>query len=341
MESARESQSYRAKSKESSISTRKPVSPAIPIDNCDNGGNSTSQFICPKPIENLVSARKSISLATPIEQTNIAMCNGAANQSIKLWNHIISHPDDNINDTFELLVVEGKEKTVYSLNATETESVSKNGSSLKIGQVFGSVNDKFVENLLIDRTKSEQKIHQAQDTTQKRLMQNPANLNQSRIVNDSQTAKKKTATTNVVISKHEVDLRCNFCLKLCEKFDELKEHMFTEHKFSFVCDICFEPFKFRGPYDHHRAGLSSFPCKINGSRPYICIVDPPVILLKNNQVHAFKCKHCKLAFFNQKNYVQHAQKHATNFRCKRCQSSKPISAEQMILHLLSCNNKNH
>lgn len=247
-----------------------------------------------------------------------------------------------MHHTFELLVVEGKDKTVYSLKAIENESVSTNDSSLKIGLVFGSVNDEFVDNLLIDRTKSEQMMHQTQNIiTQKKLIETPAKLNQSRNVNDSQTFKIKTAIANerVVISKYEVDLRCNFCLKSCEKFDELEEHMFTEHRFSFVCDICFEPFKFRGAYDCHRTGISSVPCKVNASRPYICIVDRPVILLKNNEVHAFKCRHCKLAFFNQKNYVQHAQKHATSFRCKRCQSSKPISADQMILHLLSCDNR--
>lgn len=312
-------------------------SPAITNEHRDNEASSAKQFIRPKPIESLVSTRKSTTGATPNEQTNIVLSNGATNQSIKLWNHIISNPDDNMNDTFELLVVEGKDRPVFSLKVTETESLPTNGPTLKIDQVFGSINEDFVENLLIDRTKSDQ----MQNTTPKRLIQTPANLNQSRIVNDSRTDKKKTAKASerFAISKHEVDLRCNFCLKLCRKFDELKEHMFTEHRFSFVCNICFEPFKFRGAYDCHRAAISSSPCKVNASRPYICIVDPPVILLKNKQVHAFKCRHCKLAFFNQKNYVQHAQKHATSFRCKRCQSSKPIPAEQMILHLLSCDNR--
>lgn len=128
-----------------------------------------------------------------------------------------------------------------------------------------------------------------------------------------------------------LDFRCNHCLQYNENLMQLKSHMARIHDETFLCDTCHRSFKLFDSYQSHQ-NVKCCAAAANSSRKYTSLIDPPIILMKNN-VRAYKCKHCHFAFYHQKNYCHHAQKHATHFRCKICTHSKPMLAAEMCTHL--------
>lgn len=142
------------------------------------------------------------------------------------------------------------------------------------------------------------------------------------------------------------DYRCNICLTFNDSNVQYREHMQRKHGFRVVCEQCHEAFNHQQAFLNHLkvdsdsgvtiSGRPLFKSKCslsaNASRTYICIVEPPIILMRNEKVFAFRCKYCDLAFQTQRNYVQHAQRHAKQFRCKRC-PTKPLNIDLMREHL--------
>lgn len=283
----------------------------------------------------------------PIQKSNESTSIRNADAPVKLWNSIMQPTDVDPNSSLELMVVSSKEdksreNTIYSLKTNGKQSAVSEKPPLQIDQVFEGVNDDFVKNLLANKSKKFQEIQHNPPT---KLAKVSSNTNQNEISNNARRIKANESmsempTVNDPVSgkrkpdMHGMDLRCNYCLESSDSFYEHKTHMNMKHGYTFVCDICREPFKTRSAYDAHHSRKSCVN-NLNASRPYICIVEPPVILIRENKLHAFKCKHCQLAFVNQKNYVQHAQRHATKFRCKICHQSKPMTAIEMKSHLLS------
>lgn len=131
------------------------------------------------------------------------------------------------------------------------------------------------------------------------------------------------------------DYRCNMCLAFNDDFDMFKQHMKVKHRAVFVCDVCHLSFLSKTPFDIHKFTKQCDVSKINSLRKFTTLIDPPIVLMKNN-IRAFKCKHCSFAYYNQKNYCHHAQRHATHFRCKsfECSSLSPMTAHAMSAHLL-------
>lgn len=136
------------------------------------------------------------------------------------------------------------------------------------------------------------------------------------------------------------DYRCNICLTFNDSNLQYCEHMLRKHGFRVICEQCHEAFNHQQAFIHHMkvdfsggAGRS-LKCSLpaNAGRTYICIVEPPIILMRDEKVFAFRCKHCDLAFQTQRNYVQHAQRHAKQFRCKKC-PTKPLNIDLMREHL--------
>lgn len=269
---------------------------------------------------------------------------GQPKPPVKLWNDVMQK---NAKKPIELLVISNgnqtnKDNSVICLKPTEQrniENAKENSSALKIGQVFESVSDEFVEDLLVEKASS---LSPMLDTLVKQIATDQngskpakgvpdANLNRVHL-NDTDANR-----TRIIYEANEAcfDYRCNICLQFNDSFTEFKSHMFRIHQYALTCQACHESFITRSEYNDH---LTNATCRHqpNSKRSFICIVDPPVVLMKNDKVFAFRCKHCDLAFKNQRNYVQHAQRHARMFRCKRCEKSKAVFLPQMQQHL-----KNH
>lgn len=129
----------------------------------------------------------------------------------------------------------------------------------------------------------------------------------------------------------QLDFRCNICLKFNETFQEFTNHMRVTHDLEYSCKTCHSSFGSRTEYENH-APNQQCTNAANRDRMYLSILDPPVILKKNNDVLGFKCKHCQKMFLNQRNYCEHGQQHARYFRCKICMST-PMTASAMSTHL--------
>lgn len=286
-----------------------------------------------RAIESLGSTTERVSNVSPHQVADTintkTVNNVAENAPVKLLNQIHA-PDSKANDSLELIAIpntNSKDQTVFSLTSNNINSTN-NCSTLKIGQVFESVNDEFVEKLLIQ---NQSQSKNESDPKKEILIQVSTSPTSKQTISAKNTLKRGTIRFVPQTDQRCLDFRCNLCLTFTDTMYAYKDHMFSIHGFTIVCDICHEPFKTRQTYEEHRATCSS--SNISASRPYICIVDPPVVLLKGNQVHAYKCHNCKLAFFNRKSYVQHAQRHSHQFRCKQCTNLKAMTALELRSHL--------
>lgn len=207
------------------------------------------------------------------------------------------------------------------------ENATDNSSTLKINQVFEGVSEDFVEDLLIEGTQPPPS------------MECPSSLFDDlvkEVATDKQTI--DTGSSVKIIPGADAtcsDYRCNICLEFSETLNQYKTHMCQAHSRPWICCVCHAGFKSQTEYFAHLPANKLVKCKLspNGNRSFICIVDPPIILMKNQKVFAFRCKHCKdVAFQNQRNYVQHSQRHAQMFRCKKC-PTKPLTVDMMRQHL--------
>lgn len=264
---------------------------------------------------------------------------GNSDQPVKLWNNVMQK---NTDKTLDYLVVSNKEdaskdNAVFCIKPTEEliENAKENGSALKIDQVYECVSDEFVEDLLIEKRAHSSTVS---NTSSSPLLDTLVNEVQNTAAAPKQTNKDtaKSSERKVKFSPTEedcLDYRCNMCLQFNQSFAEYKSHMMQWHCYNHVCDTCRGVFKSRHQYHDHLDASMKCVEKENASRSFVCIVDPPVILMRNGKVFAFRCKHCNVAFHNQRNYVQHAQRHAKLFRCKTCPSAKSMSASFMQKHL--------
>lgn len=211
------------------------------------------------------------------------------------------------------------------------EQAVNNSSTLKIGQVFECVNDDFVEDLLeLEKTAQSPPSENCETSLFDDLLEE--------IVKEKPTTQPVTSLSNSVrivqgADESCSDYRCNICLEFSDSLQDYKLHMERSHALRWVCDKCHGGFLRLADYNNHMSTGRACRLSANASRSFICIVDPPIILMKNQKVFAFRCKHCKdVAFQNQRNYVQHAQRHAQLFRCKKC-PTKPLPSHLMKLHL--------
>lgn len=249
-----------------------------------------------------------------------------SNNPIKLWNNVMQK--NNTEKDLEYLVVANTEdasidKSVFCLKPTNTmvEHATENSSVLKIDQVYECVSDEFVEDLLVEKRPTPSVSPLLDNLIRKqKVMQ----------------TRKPSAPINFIPPSNDKcsDFRCNICLEFNDSYGQYKSHMSREHQYTFICENCHDVFRTRQLFDLHlNPRTMRCDCPENSKRTFICIVDPPVILMKNNRVFAFRCKHCSVAFQNQRNYVQHAQRHAKQFRCKLCPSAKPMTSTAMQAHL--------
>lgn len=253
-------------------------------------------------------------------------------QPVKLWNNMMQI---NSKKPLELKITVQKNRPTYDktsrklpvLQPTEEliENTDESGSLLKIDQVYESVSEEFVEDLLEDITNPSRESSESSSPLLDTLVKE--------VETDDSTSNK-----NVVTFVHEkaescLDYRCSICLVFNSTYRQYQQHMLNEHDHSFICEQCHSPFTTQNMFVQHLNESGGKCCRsTNSDRPYICIVDPPIILMRNEKVFAFRCKHCNLAFQNQRNYVQHAQRHAKLFRCKKC-PTKPLPMDLMRQHL--------
>lgn len=258
----------------------------------------------------------------------------ADNNPVKLWNNVIQK--NSTGKDLDYLVVANPEETrtdesVFCLKPTKEviEHATENSSVLRIDQVYESVSDEFVEDLLVEKRPTS--ASPLSDTLVKEAVDKPAAAKNGAV----QSKKSANPITFIPSSNNKcTDFRCNICLAFNETFDEFKTHMHRQHQYNFVCDRCHDSFRTHQLYDLHlNPATKECVNPENSKRTFICIVDPPVILMKSNKVFAFRCKYCSVAFHNQRNYVQHAQRHAKLFRCKLCPQAKAMSATAMQQHL--------
>lgn len=277
---------------------------------------------------------------TSDQSTPIVTEKSDTNQPVKLWNNVMQRK---VDKPLDYLVVSNKEdanrdNAVFCIKPTEEliENAKENGSVLKIDQVYECVSDEFVEDLLVERTP---RPSSASNTSPSPLLDTLVNEVQNIITSpkptNNQTEKTSERKLTFASPSDEdcSDYRCNVCLRFNQTFAEYKIHMMKSHFYSYVCEKCRDVFKNRNLYYDHLDSKMKCVRRENSSRAFVCIVDPPVILMRNSKVFAFRCRHCNVAFHNQRNYVQHAQRHAKLFRCKICPSAKTMSAPFMQRHL--------
>lgn len=290
-----------------------------------------------KPIEKSKNGIEKDGQAVTINGTKSAL-------PVKLWNKVMQI--NTTEKTLDYLVVSNKDdanknNSVFCLKQTEEviEHATENSSTLKIGQVFECVSDEFVEDLLVEKSDqipaSTAFTPVAPNKTPSTLLDTLVKEVAGKRSNPSDVQKGQTKTLTFVPSSNSActDFRCNICLYFNDTFDEYKAHMCRTHHYNYVCEKCHDVFRTQRTFDLHLDSTGTCTHPENMRRIFICIVDPPVILMKNNKVFAFRCKHCSLAFYNQRNYVQHAQRHAKQFRCKKCPTTKGMSASLMQTHL--------
>lgn len=128
-----------------------------------------------------------------------------------------------------------------------------------------------------------------------------------------------------------MDLRCNICVFLSKTPIEFTEHMLHEHNKPFVCRVCHKIFNSKAYLEIHKAD-GNCSNKLNADRSYVCIVPAPKVVIENNE-KALHCKSCPHVFPDERNYVHHAQQHATRFRCKLCKEHQVFNMDDMKKHL--------
>lgn len=332
------------------IESLKELNQSVPSNNSTNAVkivNGTVSMKTPNlPLSVKVSTRPVLRPAIPMNTNAVENRSNASDQPVKLWNDVIQKNAPSKKQLELLVITNGSKATmdesIICLKPTKNnviENATDNSSSLKIGQVYESVSDEFVEDLLIDKTASVTSPSPMLDTLVKEITTEQNKAKDAAKIPDANLEKCNIDDTSanqirIINDSHEAcfDFRCNICLHFSETFNQFKEHMLNCHQYSFTCQICHEPFITRIEYNGHIRNGACYKAP-NSKRSFICIVDPPVILMKNEKVFAFRCKHCSLAFKNQRNYVQHAQRHAKLFRCKRCTGNKAMVLGQMRNHL--------
>lgn len=264
--------------------------------------------------------------------------------SMRLLNGSVQSIRQKESDELNMIVVtsnrnESKNQTTYSLkkvtnNTAIIEPATTNQSPLQIEQVFEGVNETFVENLLIDKSKQQQQAKNKLKSTLSPLLDSIVEQVANR--QNAPQPRKQNPEPVVFVDANSsacLDLRCNICLELCSTSKSFEEHMINKHDYPYVCSTCHETFKSLTSFAKHAQSKGLCIQSMNRSRPYNCIVPAPTILFKDNMIDAFKCKHCRYAFYDQKLYVQHAQRHSTLFRCKLCKLAKAMEIEKMRFHL--------
>lgn len=281
-------------------------------------------------------------------------------QPVKLWNNMMSKAT--VEPSLKVHVsTRNSLQGFTAIQENPVENDANDGTSLlKIGQVFEGVSDDFVEDLFLETAVPSSPSTQTMsaptppstpqplqmqplqssspllDTLVKEMEHDPNNGIQTATVNDDNV---KLVTIVQNDDKSCADYRCNICLNFNDSKLQYREHMLRKHGFRVICERCHDAFNHQQAFiDHFKYdssdGVGSMKCALsaNANRTYICIVEPPIILMRNEKVFAFRCKYCDLAFQNQRNYVQHAQRHAKLFRCKQC-PTKPLNIDLMREHL--------
>lgn len=290
---------------------------------------------------------------------------------VKLWNNMMPKA---ANEPLRIHVsVKTRETRQDNSDATFSLEVPQEGpigsdasngaSTLKIGQVFESVDEDDMVDLLqmVPSPSSQpvseptpppqsppplmiQSVHSSASPMLDTLVKEVAHDAQSKDKNGMLTAYLNDDTVKLVKivqngDKSCADFRCNTCLTFNDSHLQYREHMLQEHGCKVICERCHEAFNHQQAFINHLKldgvpGARSMKCSLspNANRYYICIVEPPIILMRNEKVFAFRCKYCDLAFENQRAYVQHAQRHARLFRCKKC-PTKPLNIDLMREHL--------
>lgn len=260
-----------------------------------------------------------------------------SDQPVKLWNNVMQKRTDKPLDYQFVSNKEdaNKNKSVFCIKPTEEliENSKENGSALKIDQVYECVSDEFVEDLLIEKSARSSSVSSASPLLDTLVTEVQNTANTPKPTNNQIEKASERKLTFAPSDEDCSDYRCNICLGFNQTFAQYKSHMMEVHFYNHVCDKCRDVFKSRNLYYDHLDSSMKCVRKENASRSFVCIVDPPVILMRNSKVFAFRCKHCNVAFHNQRNYVQHAQRHAKQFRCKICPAAKTMSAPFMQRHL--------
>lgn len=303
-----------------------------------NGGNTQHQAVAKKRVtmQQQQPVKKLIPIAPnpnkPSLRTYPAVeSQPSAKQPIKLWNNVMQQKENPPVDVLFTLRNCGSD-TNGSVNqlheqTLQIENATENSSTLKINQVFEGVSEHFGENFLLDQTVE---VH----------TQSPSPLLDNLVKEIASDKQPNDACDVIALVKDSdercADYRCNICLVFNDSFTAYKVHMAKSHGFNIICSTCHNGFANAQSYTYHIRVSGGSVCELTpkSNRPFICIVDPPISLMRNQKVFAFRCKYCtKLAFQNQRNYVQHAQRHAKWFRCKLC-PTKPLSSSVMQQHLL-------
>lgn len=262
--------------------------------------------------------------------------------AVKLWNNVIQKGTDSTK-SIDLVVVSNKRSTnddnsTFSLKPTKevVENAKENSSVLKIDQVYECVSDDFVEDLLVEKATQPAQVELQSPLLDSLVMEIGSDTNKTI---ETQTARNPKQSDNPnaftlvqPTEAHCSDFRCNICLEFTGSLPDFKRHMLRTHGCMYSCEKCHSAFPNHAKYKSHFRLNGVCNLNMNSARNYISIVDPPIILMKNEKVFAFKCKHCQLAFHTQKIFVQHAQRHARLFRCKKC-PTKPLTIRLMKDHL--------
>lgn len=208
----------------------------------------------------------------------------SSDNPVKLWNNVMqkNHTAKDLN----YLVVANKEdanidESVFCLKPTEEviRDATENSSLLKIDQVYECVSEEFVEDLLIEKRSTS--ASPLLDTLVKEVVDN-----HNRPVGTKKNVQPSKSDVSPIIIPTSTDkctdFRCNMCLDFNDTFDEYKRHMYRKHQYNYICEKCHDVFRTRHLFDNHLDPTSQMCMNAeNARRTFICIVDPPVILIIN------------------------------------------------------------
>lgn len=297
----------------------------------------------------------------PVKLWNNMMMTKATAEPLKVHVSVKMRTEDN-ETRFPMHQRQQQQSQPQPLHENPIENGALDGASvLKIGQVFEGVNENFADDIF-NESNIEPTPQYPNQTTGSLLEalarevdhnnQSNNNINGKAATAAPQPQPQKVLTQRRIVitdedddspvtiiqndDKNCSDYRCNMCLTFNDSLDTYRDHMWLKHEVNLICERCHGAFSHELAFQNHLEtsanGSIECPLSSNAARTYICIVEPPIILMRNEKVFAFRCKNCDLAFQNQRNYVQHAQRHAKLFRCKLC-PTKPLNIDLMSKHL--------
>lgn len=302
-------------------------------ENQPHDKNTSHQSVAKKrvtlqePVKRLVPAAPKPQNVQASVQTYSSVGSQQSAKQPKLWNNVMQQKKMPPLEVLMTVSDSNGSVTQMQKQTLQIENATDNSSTLKINQVFEGVSENFGEIFLgepqIETHGNNASPSPLLDDLVKEIESDKPPLEPYDIISLVKDTDERCA-----------DYRCNICLDFNDSYANYKEHMCKIHGFKIVCTKCHEGFLNIQRFTSH--GTLSCQRAPNAKRPFICIVDPPIIIMRNQKVIGFRCKHCvHLAFENQRNYVTHAQRHAKLFRCKLCPTkllTKPVMRQHLQHH---------